>query len=87
MAGFLTGQTVIGMIIKVKPQQVLPGFNDFLGFSMDYHAVFHQGGTARLQSVMAVDFDEAHPAGSVDGKIFIITKGRDVKPVVIANFN
>ncbi|MPN36458.1 hypothetical protein SDC9_183967 [bioreactor metagenome] len=70
--GFLTGEAVIGMIVQIQAQDTPARFYHALGFSVNHHAAAHHGGTAGFQTVAAFNLNQAHPAGTVDGQIFVI---------------
>jgi hypothetical protein len=79
----LAGRQAVGVVVAEDQLQVgRPQPADLLGLGGDLHPGLDRPRAADRRVLLALDLDDAHPAGSEAGQLRLVAQGRDLDPIV-----
>ena len=82
----LAGRQAVGVVVREDQLEVRPAEPaDLLGLGLDLHPVLARPRARDRRMLLALDLDDAHPAGAEAGQLGLVAEGRDLDPVVAAD--
>ena len=82
----LAGRQAVGVVVAEDQLEVGgPQAAELLGLGLDLHPGSQRARAADRRVLLALDLDDAHPAGAEAGQLRLVAQGRDLDPVVAAD--
>ena len=82
----LAGRQAVGVVVAEDQLEVRPAqAADLLGLGLDLHLRLARPRARDRRVLLALDLDDAHPAGAEAGQLGLVAEGRDLDAVVAAD--